>query len=377
MSENTIYRDLQQHLDKFPIGFPSTESGVEIEILEYLFSKEEAKVALCLGLAANGVSRIGARFRKKFGEEMKEENLSQILHKMFMKGNIDCEGDDKNPKYRNAMLVIGMFEFRVNDLEKKFLKLLKRYLDEGFKEEFFRTALPQLRTSPHAKAIVPEVIIDTYDNMREYVKNYGGTIQVLNCICKQGEEILGHPCKQTDNIEICLMFDVQNFKVREKGRTITKEECLSILGMAEERGLVLQPGNTYDPFCICLCCGCCCGVLTAAKTLEKPAKFFATNYYAEVEGDGCVGCGICVERCQMDAIVLQNKKVEVDLDRCIGCGLCVTRCPKNVLNLRKKEKRTVPFRNCATLYLSILKKKIGKKKMMINLARLLFGKQLE
>ena len=40
-----IYRELQQHLDKMPIGYPSTESGIELKILKHLFSPEEAKIA--------------------------------------------------------------------------------------------------------------------------------------------------------------------------------------------------------------------------------------------------------------------------------------------------------------------------------------------
>ncbi|MFX1340874.1 MAG: hypothetical protein ACFFDK_19850 [Promethearchaeota archaeon] len=40
-----VYRELQQHLDKFPVGFPATESGAEIRILKHLFTPEEAKIA--------------------------------------------------------------------------------------------------------------------------------------------------------------------------------------------------------------------------------------------------------------------------------------------------------------------------------------------
>ena len=40
-----VYRELQQHLDKFAVGFPATESGAEIRLLKHLFSPEEAKLA--------------------------------------------------------------------------------------------------------------------------------------------------------------------------------------------------------------------------------------------------------------------------------------------------------------------------------------------
>ncbi|PKL19014.1 MAG: hypothetical protein CVV49_03195 [Spirochaetae bacterium HGW-Spirochaetae-5] len=160
-------------------------------------------------------------------------------------------------------------------------------------------------------------------------------------------------------------------------RYVTKDECLALLDKAEDKGLVLQPGNSQQAFCICLCCGCCCGVLTSAKKFEKPAELFATNYYAVIDHDKCSGCGICIKRCQMDAIKRIDKtRVELNADRCIGCGLCVTKCSKEAVLLKRKKKKTKPPMNIELLYLSILKRRAGKKKMIVNLLKLMLGKPL-
>jgi Na+-translocating ferredoxin:NAD+ oxidoreductase subunit B len=151
---------------------------------------------------------------------------------------------------------------------------------------------------------------------------------------------------------------------------------MEIINRAEREGLVLQPGNSLQPFCICLCCGCCCGVLTSAKKYEKPAELIAHNFYAKAEEELCNGCTICVNRCQMEAIQIENKKAIIDLDRCIGCGLCVTTCKKEALSLLEKAKKTIPPRNAAMLYLGILSDKVSKRKMMGNMLKLLTGKQL-
>lgn len=37
-----IFRELQERLDKYSLGFPATDSGVELEILRELFSEEDA-----------------------------------------------------------------------------------------------------------------------------------------------------------------------------------------------------------------------------------------------------------------------------------------------------------------------------------------------
>jgi len=374
-SEITYYRQLQEHLDKLPIGYPKTNSGVEIRILQLLFTPTEAKVALCLSLGNSSVETVRKRLEKKFGISFSTDELSGILYDMFMKGSINRSG--KKPfKYSNAMLAIGMFEHQVGDLSREMVEMVHQYFEEGFNDEFFRSALPQLRTSPHMKAFVPEYNIATYDNMREIVKKTNKSIQVANCVCKEGEAILGKPCRQTKDIEVCLMFDAKSYLDRGKARTITKDECLEIINRAEREGLVLQPGNSLQPFCICLCCGCCCGVLTSAKKYEKPAELIAHNFYAKVDEELCNGCTICVSRCQMEAIRIENKKAIIDLNRCIGCGLCVTTCKTGALKLIGKRKKTIPPRNAAMLYLGILADKVSKQKMMGSMLKLLTGKQL-
>jgi NAD-dependent dihydropyrimidine dehydrogenase PreA subunit len=376
LTDDQIYRQLQIQLDKYPIGYPATKSGVEIDILKYFFTPLTAKIALCLTLRSIPVSSIHKRFQKKFDEEFSRDALGAMLDEMFRKGVIRCSESAGGPHYGIAMLAIGMFEYHVDDLTYELMEMMHRYFDEAFGAEFFRSSLPQLRTSPHLQAIVPEYIVDTYDNMRHFITNTREVISVANCVCKQGEALMEKSCRQTDNIEVCLLFGSTGYIARNRAREISKEECLRILDLAEDRGMVLQPGNSRHPSCICICCGCCCGVLTTAKKQSRPARFFATNYYARIDMDLCKACGICVQRCQMGAIIQDGKNFRVDLDRCIGCGLCVTRCKPLAAGLIKKDKATVPPRNTELLYLSILMEKAGRKKMIVNMLRLLLGKPL-
>ena len=65
-TETDIYRNLQEYLDELPIGFPATESGVEIRILKHLFTPEEAEIALNLIFGYEPVGLIHKRFKKRF-----------------------------------------------------------------------------------------------------------------------------------------------------------------------------------------------------------------------------------------------------------------------------------------------------------------------
>jgi len=140
--------------------------------------------------------------------------------------------------------------------------------------------------------------------------------------------------------------------IKKGSREITREEALEITRQNEEDGLVLQPTNYQNIDFICACCGCCCGILNILKVLPKPAENWAHNFYAEVDTEKCVACGICVEKCQMNAVTIneQNGYSLINLDRCIGCGNCVASCPSEALYLVGKEKQAVPPEDCTSLY---------------------------
>ena len=87
-------------------------------------------------------------------------------------------------------------------------------------------------------------------------------------------------------------------------RELTKEETLKMITRAKKEGMVLQPENNQKPSFVCMCCGCCCGVLQAAKKFDKPAEFLHTNFYAEINAEKCEICEDCQNICQMEALVI-------------------------------------------------------------------------
>jgi len=146
----------------------------------------------------------------------------------------------------------------------------------------------------------------------------------------------------TDMREVCLILDGEQYVSGGLARPITRGEALDILGKAQDAGLVLQPLNTQRPEAICCCCGDCCGILGSIKKMPRPADYYASNFYAEIDPDLCSGCQDCIERCQLEAPFMKNGVAAINLDRCIGCGNCVMVCSSSAVHLKKKEAATVP-----------------------------------
>jgi ferredoxin len=45
-----------------------------------------------------------------------------------------------------------------------------------------------------------------------------------------------------------------------------------------------------------------------------------------VDKNKCIGCGICLRECPVNAIFLEGGKAEIDMEKCIRCGKCHDVC---------------------------------------------------
>ncbi|MHA2191570.1 MAG: ATP-binding protein [Candidatus Thorarchaeota archaeon] len=356
---NDVYRALQRHLDSMPVGFPPTESGVEIRILKRLFTPDEAKLAINLTYSTHASETLNEIFQRLKKTGISHEELEQTLDTMVGKGLLHFKREGKTKFYSNAQWVVGIFEFQVNKLTKELLADISKYNAEAFSRELFTSRPTQLRVIPIGKSITPENTVANYDDIRVLMESVDGPFMVTNCICRQSDSLAGVPCKATDRDETCLAFGsfAQMYIDEGWGREISKTELLEIISKNESDGLVLQPSNSEKLEFICSCCGCCCGIISGKKRMNKPVEFFTTNFQAEVDNDVCTSCETCVELCQMEALSMLDDTLSINLNRCIGCGICVANCPEDAINLQKRKEEKIPPQTLDDLYAKIIDRK--------------------
>ena len=69
----------------------------------------------------------------------------------------------------------------------------------------------------------------------------------------------------------------------------------------------------------------------------------ASTYVARVDTESCVACGICEERCPLQAIAVGDAGVaEVNEEQCIGCGVCTPTCETEAVDLVQREAAEPP-----------------------------------
>lgn len=367
MSENIDkeYKKVAQVINSAG-GTPFPVTDTLIEILKHLVPEEH-------------LSFIRA-FRKRKSQTMEqlkessglsEEEIEKKVKVLAKMGLIFNQPNSQGLMIFRLMpfVNVGVFEYMfMKELEdtpenRELAQLFGKLKSEGRERLYanydavvsFLEKMPPIdRTIPFRKnkATGKEIVIDQEldvgeqkivlaQTVKELIEKFDD-IAVGHCFCRHHEDLLGNPCKQTNDRENCFTFGKSARYTSEQGfsRMISKEEALKIFKSAEEDGLVHKAYHPNfdikrDETSICNCCTCCCGQAGGPSVN-------ATNYISQVDQDICVGCGTCVEHCHTNSMIMNDDgKAENTGDRCIGCGVCAYFCPENAIVLVENPRKVV------------------------------------
>lgn len=334
---NKIYKQLAEHLDRIPNGFPATESGVELKILAKLFSPVEAELACRMSLEPASAGCIA----EKIGWE--ERRTFIVLKGMVKKGLISIKRGKGSFLFMLIPFIVGFYERQNAKIDEEFARFFEEYYHEALYK--MMTIKPSVhRIIPIEKTIPVNIEVMPYERASTYLQN-SKSWGVLKCICRVQKQLIGQGCGHT--IENCLVFSShpRQFDRTEAIRAVTKQEALEILEQAEKEGLIHSTNNVQEGVdYICNCCSCCCGVLGGIIEYGSPNAVAGSDFYTTIDKTLCSGCGVCIDRCHFNALTIENDICEINIDKCLGCGVCVSICPTEALQLVKKiESESPPF----------------------------------
>jgi len=324
------YEQLAKALDRLPNGFPRTPSNVEIPLLKKIFSLEEASIASQLGMDMEPLSVISKRL------ELSREEARAKLVAMAGRGLIWSDEEEGEPRFRLAPFAVGIYEAQLDEMDHEFAHLVEEYFADGGLAGIMRPQPTIHRVVPAHGAVKTEWVLP-YDDVRKILVS-NKTFNVRDCICRTQQEYVGRKCDFP--IDNCLNFSLNERPPRPGD--ISKEEALALLDKVEEIGLVHTVSNVMKGVgYVCNCCGCCCGILRGFTEFGVENSILAANYYAEIDPELCVGCGACIDRCQVKAITEEEGVAVVNREECIGCGLCATGCPNDAARIQRKPEEEI------------------------------------
>lgn len=344
----SVYESLADKFRLYPNSSP--KSPELLEILEAMYSEEEATLAKDLNIFPEKLSMLA----KRIGREA--DDVSTLCEAMADKGlivGLKAREEGGEPVYSLMPILPGVYEMQFmkedQSPEKKHLaKLFHNYYKNGWGENSFVSDPPLPRVLAVEAEIPTNQEVLPYDRVSRIIEN-SSKMALVNCACRVEAGHIGEACDAPVNT--CMVFGpfAQNIADRGFGKIVSKEKMHQVLKEAVDAGLVHCTDNMqgHNGF-ICACCGCCCGILKTITLLDKPAAVAKSGFLAKVDEDLCSACGVCEDRCQIDAITTEDFAV-INEDRCIGCMICAPTCPTEAIKAVRRDEPNVPFKNIGEL----------------------------
>ncbi len=316
------YERLAEQLAALPNGFPRLASGVEVQLLQKIFTTEQAAIVSVLRREPQTPAQVAAQIGRP------ESEVAAALKAMARAELVWIGRVSGSLGFRLAPFVVGIYEAHLYGMDRESAELFERFMAEGGAKALMQMQPPLQRVIPAQGATDAEWILP-YDDVKNLMMKARG-FSVRDCICRYERSLIGEACDAP--LRSCLSFS--DSERPPHANTISQEQALAILDEAEEFGLVHTVMNTVDSvYYVCNCCGCCCALLRAMNSYGASTAVARANYYAKIDADQCNACGICLDRSQVHAIKPGATSYSVDRARCICCGLCVTGCPDNAAHL--------------------------------------------
>ena len=327
-----VYEILAQKLDSFPSGYPKTDTGIEIRLLKKIFSPQEAAIVNDMQPMPETASQIAERTGRDPNE------TAQMLQSMIGKGQVMGFPMEGNFVFMPLPFIVGIYFFQVPSLDEELAKLFEEYY-AYWAENTLKTAPTYHRVLSVDESVPVEFEVFPYESVSMILKD-ANSFGLYPCMCKLQKKHIDGGCDHPTNT--CLVFSQMPnaFDGNPVIQTITKDNAFKSLKEFEEAGLVHTMGNFRETNpgmdFICNCCSCGCTFLRGVAELGIENSVAKTNFYAVTDAEACTGCETCLDRCQFNAITIDEISV-VDKTRCAGCGLCVIGCPSEALSLARRS----------------------------------------
>ncbi len=273
------------------------------------------------------------------------------------------------------LMLVGVMEYKFmvkltgSEEEKELARLFEKLLDELRDEiqENFDALAPLFSNAPAVDRTVPTrqtedgkpiriIPVDkALDVTEEFILPSQTVEEIINkfddiavgyCFCRQRRRLLGDNCSTEAPTLNCFTFGKSARHTAAQGfaKQVSKEEALKIMKEAEQAGLIhkaFHPGSreTSPETSICNCCKDCCDTLNLWRSGTLPL-INSTYHLSVIDRDICTGCGVCVEWCPTDPIVLDDERLALrDENACFGCGVCSRFCREDAISLKEGLRR--------------------------------------
>jgi len=354
MSDSKVYEKLIEWLRSGFMEVPEAEDL--LPMIQARFTPEEAELLTGVPLSSPFPRPTLEELAAQKGMDPAE--LAPRLDAIAKKGAVFRIADGDTVRYSLndvffTFLRSSFWAGPTDEDSKTIASHMNRYFHDGFFDQFAEIHIRGLRSLPIEETIDDTRLILPYEDVLKVLESMD-YFCVATCPCRHRKNIDpdSNDCKHP--VKNCPHFgELAHYMVEQGlGVEITREQARETLKEAADSGLVHGINNWLEGVdTICNCCKCCCMWFESYHALQHSGSLDPSNYRVAVTAETCKGCGLCVKRCPMDALRMEespkadNKTGKIstlDVERCIGCGVCAHKCPSKSLTLARCEETCDP-----------------------------------
>ena len=171
------------------------------------------------------------------------------------------------------------------------------------------------------------------------------------CICRDANKCSHFPK------ELCCLFLSNSGRTvvkHEVGYEISLEDALARVDKAASLGLIGQAlwveveqyiwgfsNADMEHFLeMCFCCSCCCVGFNVSRNASRHVKqrFHSSSWTAIIDESKCNGCEECVKPCPQACITMNENNIAVNnIEYCVGCGICKNICQLDAIRIKQTK----------------------------------------